>query len=82
MRTLLMALLLTTTSPVTPNYCEGFKTCSFDEKKLEIDVSEEENGIWTKLRIRDVAEDYCQTHEGADVIIHIQGGVALGHCGE
>lgn len=80
---LLAALLSTTPVPEAVDYCEGYTTCSFDEHKLEIDVSEH---FWLgRIRKEAIAQrafDYCQTHEGAVVIVHIQGGTATGQCGE
>ena len=79
----LMLSLAGTPAPVPIDYCEGYTKCSFDEHKLEIDVSDH---FWLgRIRKEDIAQrafDYCQTHVGAEIIIHIQGGTAKGQCDE
>lgn len=65
-----MALLLTSTS-LTKDYCEGFVTCTWDEKAIYFDLSQD---LWKVTRgrsVREAADRYCADHVGSKVYVDL-----------
>ena len=77
MKTLLLALTLMSTSPVTPSqepvkdYCLGFQTCTFDDNAIYFDLS---NDLWSRTRavsVRHAADAFCKDHPGGKVYVDL-----------
>lgn len=83
MNALLMALLLTSTSPATPDYCEGFKTCTWTPTEITFDLTED---LWPGTRARSVrsaSEAYCLTYPNGRINVILKGGTVIsGECSE
>lgn len=78
MKTLLMALLLTATSPQTVDYCAGLKaeSCEYNSERLFVDVSGQ---LWAGAGslgsdIRRRAVEYCVDYPDARVVIQLGNG--------
>jgi hypothetical protein len=65
--------------PVTPSqaqakdYCLGFQTCTFDDKAIYFDLS---NDLWANTRgitVRRAAEAYCADHPDSKVYVDLGG---------
>lgn len=83
MNALVMASLLMLTSPVTPDYCEGFKTCTWTPTEITFDLTED---LWPGKRaqtVRDVSERYCAVYPEGQVRVLLSGGTVItGECSE
>lgn len=88
MKTLLLALALTSILHVTPStaqekdYCLGFPTCTFDDQGIYFDLS---SNLWLRtnaVSVRKAAEAYCVDHPGSKVYVDLgDSGMIEGTCG-
>lgn len=83
MKTLLLASLLTSIFTATDppkDYCAGFPTCTFDQRGIYFDLS---NDLWARTRaitIRDASEAYCADYPGAKVYVDLGSNIIEGTC--